>query len=190
MHLTAAVPYDRFIQQLVDGLNSRARDHRDNHAMHSGMDQASSSGLWLEFGVYQGNTLSMMADRKKPRLVYGFDSFRGLPTRWRTASYDSSLEKYIKKGAFDMSGVPPSLARPNVVYMVGMFNQTLPHFLSDMPNSTISFLHVDCDLYSSALWRVFHKNNATFEIVGHSLNKVVPTPTRDVWPQSVALKLL
>lgn len=225
MFLSTAVPYDHFIHQLVEGLHSLARDRRDNHAMHAGMDHASLPGLWLEFGVYRGTTLGMMADRRSPRLVYGFDSFRGLPKRWRKASYNNALEKYIKKGAFDMNGIPPSLTQTNVAYFVGLFNETLPYFLSDVPNSTISFLHVDCDLYSSAfyvlnqcrsrlergsvivldelvnfpeyregearaLWRAFHRMNVTFEIVGHSLDTIVTTPTRDIWPQAVALKLV
>lgn len=223
--ISTAVSYDRFLHQLVSGLRTLQRDHRDDHAMHVGMDYAAQSGLWLEFGVYQGNTLGMMADRRRPRLVHGFDSFRGLPERWRNVEFNLDLEKYVKKGAFDMNGVPPHIPQTNVAFLVGLFNQTLPRFLSDNPNSTISFLHVDCDLYSSALyvlrkcrprlargsvlvfdelvnfreyaygealalWSTFYRKNATFEIIGHSLDTVVGSPIRETWPQAVALRLV
>jgi hypothetical protein len=37
----------------------------------------------------------------------------------------------------------------NVDLIVGWFDQQLPHFLLEHPREPVSFLHIDCDLYSS-----------------------------------------
>jgi hypothetical protein len=39
--------------------------------------------------------------------------------------------------------------RDNVVLIKGWFDQTLPDFLIQHPGKKVSFVHVDCDLYSS-----------------------------------------
>ena len=113
-------------------------------------------GMWLEFGVSTGATLSTIARaaaaailksddtgplRKQTKIVYGFDSFLGLPTAWRVG---------FDVGKFDLKGVPPSLPDKNVSFQVGWFEDTLPIFLLEHPDEHCSLLHVDCDVYSSA----------------------------------------
>ncbi len=93
--------------------------------------------LWLEFGVFRGRTISYIS-RHTTSEVYGFDSFLGLPERWR-AGYE--------KGEFYL-GQPPSVPS-NVRLLKGWFNETLPQFLRDTYPKKISFIHIDCDLYSS-----------------------------------------
>ena len=139
----------RFVAVLLASLSKMVRDARDSHAMHVGMDAAAVDGLWLEFGVFKGTTLKMMAKRHAPYTVHGFDSFRGLPEKWRNAT-SFKLNKYVKLGAFDMQGKPPYINRSNIVYHKGWFNQTLPPFLRQHVGQKIAFLHVDSDLYSSA----------------------------------------
>jgi hypothetical protein len=92
-------------------------------------------GLWLEFGVASGSTISHIA-KLHAGPVYGFDSFEGLPENWRTG-YD--------KGTFsgDLPMVPD-----NVELIKGWFSATLPSFLASHPGK-VAFLHIDCDLYSS-----------------------------------------
>ncbi len=82
-----------------------------------------------------GQTIRHLAGLHSERL-YGFDSFEGLPETWRSG-YD--------KGAF--SGELPTVP-DNVELIKGWFSDSLPPFLS-MHAGRISFLHVDCDLYSS-----------------------------------------
>jgi len=94
--------------------------------------------LWLEFGVYKGSTINYFSQFSSSQ-VYGFDSFEGLPEDWRGP---------LKKGFFDTKGVMPEV-RDNVVLIKGWFNQTLPHFIEQHKSETISFIHIDCDLYSS-----------------------------------------
>lgn len=211
-----------FVYTMIDLLSNMPRDMRDHHAMHVGMD-AAPPGLWMEFGVFRGDTLTLMAQRHAPQLVHGFDSFRGLPEKWRNVT-DRNLLKYTERGAFDMGGRPPSLDVSNVALHKGWFNESLPRFLQDHPED-IAFLHIDSDLYSSAklvltqclhqmkngsvlvfdelfnfpaykagelraLYDVFHGKRYSFELLGHSLDKVLASPHSEHWPQAVAMRLL
>jgi Methyltransferase domain len=96
---------------------------------------AKEDGLFLEFGVATGRTISHIAGLRRST-TYGFDSFRGLPETWRTG---------FDEGSF--AGQTPSVPA-NVELVEGLFANTLPIFLASHPDG-ISFLHVDCDLYSS-----------------------------------------
>jgi hypothetical protein len=93
--------------------------------------------LWLEFGVATGNTINYIS-RFTTDKVYGFDSFEGLPEDWRPG---------FSKGAFNRNGNFPKV-NSNVELIKGWFNETLPNFLK-MQNKKVSFIHIDCDLYSS-----------------------------------------
>lgn len=97
---------------------------------------AQPHGLFMEFGVASGRTISHIARECPTTSIYGFDSFEGLPEDWRSG--------YLK-GRF-AGGLPP--VPGNVTLIKGWFNETLPGFLKDH-NERVSLLHVDCDLYSS-----------------------------------------
>jgi hypothetical protein len=99
---------------------------------------ASPEGLWMEFGVARGRTIEFIAERSS-RSVFGFDSFEGLPEQWSPR---------MPPGHFSTGGVPPP-APPNVVFVKGLFDQSLPAFLENRPERQAAFVHVDCDLYSS-----------------------------------------
>lgn len=103
------------------------------------LQQCELYGLILEFGVYQGASLSAIARRSR-QTVHGFDSFEGLPEDW---TY------YQKKGRFGLDGVPPNPDADNIELHKGWFNETLPAFLASH-DGPVRFLHIDCDLYSSA----------------------------------------
>ena len=96
-----------------------------------------SGGLILEFGVYSGSSINYIA-RKTRSTVYGFDSFEGLPEKWRDG---------FDKSAFNLDGKLP-VCETNVQLIKGWFDNTLPDFLSKHTES-IKFLHIDCDIYSS-----------------------------------------
>jgi len=93
-------------------------------------------GLYCEFGVWEGSSLNFIALRAKTT-VFGFDSFQGLPEKWRDQ---------LDKGAFRVAQLPK--VRPNVVLVKGWFDKTIPDFLVRR-TELASFLHIDCDLYSS-----------------------------------------
>lgn len=93
--------------------------------------------LWLEFGVASGRTINYISKFTTDK-VYGFDSFEGLPEKWRDG-YD--------RGEFTRHGKFPKV-NENVVLIKGWFNETLPDFIKTQ-NKKISFIHMDADLYSS-----------------------------------------
>ncbi len=97
-----------------------------------------SNGLVCEFGVFEAESLNHIADRLRDRAVYGFDSFEGLPERWRES---------FEPGMFSTGGRLPSV-RPNVRLFKGWFDATLPAFAAKHTGPA-ALLHIDCDLYSS-----------------------------------------
>jgi hypothetical protein len=95
-------------------------------------------GLYLEFGVATGGTLEIISRAVGDRVVYGFDSFEGLPERWRPG-FDAGLF------------ATPQLPRvPGAELVVGLFGDTLPGFLAEHPGP-VAFAHIDADLYSSTV---------------------------------------
>jgi hypothetical protein len=95
--------------------------------------------LWLEFGVFRGKTINYIS-KFTTDSVYGFDSFEGLPEAWRPG---------FGKGYFNTGGSLP-LVNNNVVLIKGWFDKVLPQFIESQNKKKISFLHIDCDIYSSA----------------------------------------
>ena len=95
-----------------------------------------ANGLILEFGVEHGRTLNYIAQRIGDSKIYGFDSFQGLPEDWVLGNV---------KGSFKCD---TPLVRDNVELVIGTFEETLPGFMEAHPEP-ISFMHIDCDLYSS-----------------------------------------
>jgi hypothetical protein len=93
--------------------------------------------LWLEFGVASGRTINYIS-KFTDETVYGFDSFEGLPEKWRDG---------FDKGAFSSNGNLP-IVNENVVLVKGWFDQTLPDFIKSQ-DKKVSFIHMDADLYSS-----------------------------------------
>lgn len=100
---------------------------------------APCGGLALEFGVYRGDTLRTIATHRGDGRVYGFDTFTGLPETWRAG---------FPAGAFDDVGELPDV--PGAELVAGLFADTLDGFLAAHPGP-VDFLHVDSDLYSSAV---------------------------------------
>lgn len=112
------------------------------------IDRSKKDGLVMEFGVYKAKTLNYIADRVKKgdpgKLVWGFDSFAGLPSDW--TGY------FITKETFDLHGYVPAV-RPNVRLVKGFFDQSIDKWLeteSDV-EASIALLHVDSDLYESCI---------------------------------------
>ena len=95
-------------------------------------------GLALEFGVATGTTLKIIADAVAgDRTVVGFEHLH------RPAG---SVADRIEAGEFAQREVPEV---PGAQLVVGLFEDELPGFLT-RNEEQIAFMHVDCDLYSSA----------------------------------------
>jgi len=94
-------------------------------------------GLVLEFGVYHGMSIRMLAQHFPHQMLHGFDTFSGIPEDWHSTG----------AGAYSTHGVLPE-APDNVAFHAGLFSDTLPGFLRAHPGP-IRFMNIDCDLYSS-----------------------------------------
>jgi len=134
---------------------------------------AEPSSLWLEFGVWRGGSTRQLFDGRRTllqdrwdnasTLIFGFDSFQGLPEDWRApTAHQHNAERignrYLRKGAFSLYGKPPFEQR-GIDWVPGWFNETLPGFLDRHAGSDVTLVHIDADLYTSAhtvlttLWR-------------------------------------
>ncbi len=100
---------------------------------------------YLEFGVHQGHSILYFAQQNRSinSRFFGFDCFTGLPEDWNSN---------YKRGHFDNAGRVPNTADSRVEFVVGMFQDTLPKFLANFTTSNKIIVHLDCDLYSSALY--------------------------------------
>ena len=105
--------------------------------------QAPTEGAIMEFGVCKGHSIGAIASVYPDRIVYGFDSFVGLPENWKR----SETSTYFK-GHFGRER-PPKVSE-NVELVVGFFDTSLPKWLKENNPASIAFLHIDSDLYSSA----------------------------------------
>jgi hypothetical protein len=98
-------------------------------------------GIYAEFGVNEGGTVTFIAKQKPDVKVHGFDSFEGLPEDW-------SGNK-MSAGFFDRKGRLPRVPS-NVELHAGWFDKSLPSFIAKHEGPA-AFLHIDCDLYSSTV---------------------------------------
>jgi hypothetical protein len=135
----------RFVRQHMVS----AKQFRSPHAtLEHALTLAPAGGMALEFGVYSGTTLKIIAAARAGGQLFGFDSFDGLPEDWRSG---------FPAGAFDVENLPDV---PGSELVVGWFDEVLPGFMAAHPGP-VDFLHVDCDLYSST--------KTVFELVGPRL---------------------
>jgi len=104
---------------------------------------------YLEFGVFQGESIRNWAslnDHADSRF-FGFDSFEGLPDDWRAGQ---------GKGHFNVRGEMPQIDDPRVKFVKGWFENTIPPFVRDFATKNRLVLHIDSDLYGSAMLALVH----------------------------------
>ena len=104
------------------------------------LDLVAVDGFYAEFGVYKGASLAFIANRIDG-VVYGFDSFEGLPSDW-FLDYG--------KGFFSLGGDAPRIeaAQENFRLLKGWFADSLPRFTEQI-DGPAAFLHIDCDIHDS-----------------------------------------
>jgi hypothetical protein len=135
---------------MLDGAEYAAEHMRGAHATSDrneillrGVDHAPHEGLFLEFGVGNGRSINLTAERVNST-VHGFDSFEHAP---RNPQPSHAL------GHLQRSGRHPAVL-PNVMLHVGQIRETLPDFVAAC-DSPIAFLHIKCNHYSPTNF-VFH----------------------------------
>ncbi|MBS0625107.1 MAG: class I SAM-dependent methyltransferase [Verrucomicrobia bacterium] len=112
----------------------------DSEILKFAAESASLEGLWIELGVASGRTIRFLAKTFPYQRIYGFDSFKGLPEDWIRG------DKTTPKGCFMQEKLPE--VPENIHLIEGWFEETLHPFAKEH-KCPISFLHMDCDLYSS-----------------------------------------
>jgi len=106
--------------------------------------------LYLEFGVWKGDSIKYFAKKFKSKNseFYGFDTFHGMPDNWR----------HMKKGHYSTSGDTPQIDDFRVKFIGGLFQDTLPNFLENLKTESkkkLIIIHLDAVLYSSTLFTLF-----------------------------------
>jgi hypothetical protein len=104
--------------------------------------------MYCEFGVYKGETIEKWANLNsdKNSLFYGFDTFTGLPETWDV------FTESIEENTFDVGGNIPKIDDERILFIKGLFQETLSEFLENYNNNHQLVIHNDSDLYSSTLY--------------------------------------
>ena len=102
---------------------------------------------WAEFGTYSGETARMfLRFLPKDNNLYLFDSFKGLPEEWA----DSKREEVSPIGTFAFQNHQTFTCRDSRAKLqIGWFDKSIPLFIKNYKERGLSFIHIDCDLYSS-----------------------------------------
>ena len=93
----------------------------------------------LEFGTHEGVSITLLSELFPTDMIYGFDSWEGLPEDWDQGGC------VLSKGWFKTDGLPK--LPPNVALIRGWYDETVPLWKDKF--DVIKVLHIDCDLYSS-----------------------------------------
>ena len=111
-------------------------------AINEAIKKFDKENLFLEFGVFKGDSINLFAKKLKKinADIFGFDSFKGLKDEWMT-------EEFNPPGTFDLKGEKPKVEK-NVKLVDGWVEETAKSFLSKN-SKKIAFIHFDLDTYNS-----------------------------------------
>ena len=115
------------------------------------------NGVIVECGVGVGQSLfhfsAICNSIGKPRHIYGFDTFEGIPDpisedgEWNTnigGDWNYS-QKRVRENLL-LAGLDEEFISTNITLVPGKFAQTLPNYAGKGP---IALLHIDADIYES-----------------------------------------
>ncbi len=109
-------------------------------------NEAPAGGIFVEVGVYRGGSLLELAKVAGDRLVFGFDTFTGLPQE-----YDGDDEVH-EANEFDDTSYESVCElfkdNPNVFLIQGLFPDSAANSILD---ESISFAHLDMDFWRGTL---------------------------------------
>ncbi len=99
---------------------------------------------YLEFGVADGHSFRWFVQQNinPGSRFYGFDTFTGLPEDFGV----------YKKGKFNTDNQVPQINDNRVKFYQGLFQQTVPGFLSELNNEKKNVIMLDADIYSATLY--------------------------------------
>ena len=104
-----------------------------------GVGRVPSPACFVEVGVYQGGSASVLYDVacNQGRYLYLFDTFNGIPVA-------GPLDRHSVGDFADTNMMTIRDALPAAVLYVGLFPDTMP-----ADPMQIAFAHIDCDQYAS-----------------------------------------
>ncbi len=140
--------FDNALNYLAVGTWAKSRNYTNVPGFHDryrlmekiASEVADERVLYLEFGVYKGDSIKAWAKLlKNPEShLHGFDSFEGLPEEWMSDT---------PRGHFSTGGVMPVVDDPRVKFFKGWFDQVLPTY--EFPQYDRLVVALDADLDSA-----------------------------------------
>ncbi len=127
------------------------------------LHKSETDGDYFEFGVFQGRSFIHaikvhQTNETRSRHFFGFDSFEGLPKFEAEDEMDGYDVFHEGQFATSLSVVQDNLKDTGideslVTLIPGFFEEYLrdPETLSRIGDAKAALVHIDCDLYSSAL---------------------------------------
>lgn len=107
---------------------------------------------YFEMGVWYGAAIKSWTkmDTNTESGYFGFDTFEGLPEVWEGLTANAEVGTFNVGGSIDNVKIDD----PRVTLIPGLFQDTVPGFLksNDLSKAAVRILHIDSDLYSSALF--------------------------------------
>jgi O-methyltransferase len=99
---------------------------------------------YFEFGVAGGYSFKwwLKKNQEPSSRFFGFDTFEGLPEKW------GAFEKGSMAYTMDSLGISDTRAN----FYKGLFQDSLIPFLNQYDNKNRKLIHIDSDLFSSALF--------------------------------------
>jgi O-methyltransferase len=101
-------------------------------------------GAFAEFGVCQGGSLDLLSRLHPDRLIYGIDSFEGLPQGGPMDTYHTTPGEFALSEK-ELNNIIDYFWEKNVL----LFKGFSPEVFNSIPKEDYSFVHVDVDLYQS-----------------------------------------
>jgi len=147
----------------------RLLDHREMEYRFCMQNIQFDNGLFLEFGVFNGSSINILSKLRPNKIFHGFDTFTGLPEDWDLGN------KKIKAGHFYLEKMPS--VEKNVILHKGLFEDTIPKWQKQYKEK-ISFINIDCDLYSSTKTVLEHLNSQIVKDTIIRFDDLLPSPIR------------
>lgn len=99
---------------------------------------------YFEFGVASGSSFKwwLQNNNNTSSRFFGFDTFEGLPEKWGP----------FEKGAMAHALESLNITDQRACFYKGLFQQTLPPFLEQYDGRNRRLVHIDSDLFSSAIF--------------------------------------
>ena len=147
----------------------RLLDHREMEYKFCMQNIKLDDGLFLEFGVYNGASINILSKLKPDKIFHGFDTFTGLPEDWDMG------HKKIRAGSFSLERLPE--VEKNVILHKGLFDKSITEWMKNYKEK-ISFINIDCDLYSSTKTVLEKLNSQIVKDTMIRFDDLLPSPLR------------